>query len=218
MSNVVHHYDADQEKFLAEICKTKASYGEITRSFNERFGTSVSRSAILGKADRMGIRAEKPSSKGRSNTRPQHVRQKRQRSFGSLPASPRPQAPREEELLRSEDDRGQKLTRSKAVDVASVFDDTSSTRKSFLTLCRGECKWPASEDASMACGAPVTIGSYCTCHAEIAYRTMPTRSRNRKVLAGAGYVDTRRTELEISDEQTLAPDLIPSFLPKEEVS
>lgn len=210
-----HAWSVEQETFLRDLALTPASYGEITKSFNARFGTHVSRSAILGKCDRMGIRGSKVSSKSgpRAGNRIRRtkadpaVHVNRKNSFGTIGGLSRPPLAGPVDPLREENDRGPALTRSKSVNVDTMFDATPDTKKSFLDLRRDECKWPATSDASMACGAKITIGAYCTRHAQIAYRTMPTRSRNAKVLAGAGFVDERRPGHDLG--ATLA---LPKFL------
>jgi hypothetical protein len=71
-----------------------------------------------------------------------------------------------------------------------MFDGSCANAKSFLELGRGECRWPADTNATLACGDPAKVGSYCLRHAKIAYRTMPTVSRNKRVMAGGGFLDT----------------------------
>lgn len=221
-----HAWTDEQEQWLRDMVRTPASYGELTRSFNTRFNTRVSRSALLGKCSRMGIRGDKVSSKSgarannrvRTERRANGVQINRQRtSFGTIGPAASPAL-----SLREDDTRIDAPTsRSGPVNVDAVFDE-SSTMKSFLDLRRGECRWPASSDATMACGAKATIGSYCDKHALVAYRAMPSKGRNRKVLAGAGYVDTRDVEAERAIDHALesggvqAPALIPSFLPAKE--
>jgi hypothetical protein len=180
----------------------------------------------------MGLTPTKTTSKagGRAHNRPkvrsdrranamQMNRKKPTFTFGSLTpskAGPPPARQRDERLLRDEGDRGDALGRTKAVNVNEMFDASVETAKSFLELRRGECRWPASSDATMACGGTATIGSYCTTHAQIAYRTMPTRSRNNRVLAGGGLLDTRNendAELTRYAEQGVeAPLALPKFL------
>jgi hypothetical protein len=190
--NHPHEYTEEQELYLRDMCLTRASYRDIMVAFNQKFGTALTRNGILGKCTRMGLRANKPSSKfvGKpqvrvakrkhpiSTTRIAHLK-------SSAPASP------DETVLRSEGDRGEgNRTAPLAYSgVDAVFDSASPTQK-----------------------------------AQIAYRTMPTIGRNRKVLAGAGYVDTRRSgendsEIERGIEQGIqAPMLIPSFLESKETT
>lgn len=225
--NHPHEYTEEQEIYLRDMCLTRASYRDIMVAFNQKFGTALTRNGILGKCTRMGLRANKPSSKFVGKPQVRVAKRKHPISVtriahlkSSAPASP------DETVLRSEGDRGEgNRTAPLAYSgVDAVFDSTPSTQKAFSELRRGECRWPANTDCSMACGARITIGSYCTAHAQIAYRTMPTIGRNRKVLAGAGYVDTRRSgendsEIERGIEQGIqAPMLIPSFLESKETT
>jgi hypothetical protein len=230
-----HDYTTEMMAFLTHMCTTPASYREISIAFNAKFGTNVSRSAILGKCNRMGLTPTKTTSKagGRAHNRPkvrsdrranavQMNRKKPTFTFGSLTpkqSSPPPARQKDERLLRDEGDRGDALGRTKAVNVNEMFDASVETAKSFLELRRGECRWPASSDATMACGGTATIGSYCTKHAQIAFRTMPTRSRNNRVLAGGGLLDTRNdndASLARHDDQGAEATLaLPKFLDRD---
>lgn len=218
-----HEYTDEQLAYLRAAASDNSSYREIAIAFNERFKARLSRNAVLGKLSRMGLRAGKPRKDSvRSNTRverraPLH-KDKVRRAVSRVSQSPA-RAP-EEQMLRTDGGtnrlaEGNRERFTGTID--SVFDEASLTKKPFLELRRGECRWPASNDASMACGAQAKVGSYCCKHAKIAYRTMPTVSRNRRVLAGAGYLDTEREVTHMLESGGVqAPPLIPSFLPERE--
>jgi hypothetical protein len=198
-----HDFTVEQVEWLTMQCKGDLSYRDISVLFNERFRTGLTRNSILGKCTRLGLRETKPDTRNRKSRETRRKagvsmstrvspntiigRYKTHKALASAATAPPPA--RDSRLLRDEGDRGQAVQRSGPVDIDTVFDDTVSTAKPFLELRRGECKWPASNDASMACGAPATIGTYCTCHAQRAFRAMPTKSRNQRVLAGAGLLD-----------------------------
>lgn len=196
MANGGHVYTDEQSQYLRDACDTKVSYRQMAIDFNERFKTRLSRNSILGKCSRLGLRPVKSPSK---------VMQVRRRAKRTAPlnksrvTSARSQSPAHahahEALLRP-DGRLNRLTdgavRSHEPLGIDGFNDDTIAGTPFLELRRGECRWPVTNDASRACGARVCVGSYCTAHAQLAYRTMPTVSRNRRLLAGAGYVDADR--------------------------
>jgi hypothetical protein len=219
MANGGHVFTVDHEQYLRDASQTKVSYKQMALDFNVRFGTRLTRNSILGKCSRLGLRNVKTPSR--------HMQVRRAKRTASLNksrvAAVRSQspAPDHEALLRP-DGRLNRLTEGatrvrKEFGGIDGFHDDTIVGRPFLDLRRGECRWPVTNDASRACGAKACVGSYCTAHAQLAYRTMPTVSRNRKILAGSGYLDT---ELEVThmleSGGVQAPSLIPSFLPSKE--
>jgi hypothetical protein len=230
MSKHVHAYTDEQEAYLRKASLSRVSYKQMAVDFNSRFGTRLSRNSILGKCNRMGLRGTKPPAtyrqrKGATPTRKTPFVATRARA---LAETARPPASASEDLLRRDagtnrveaGTRQENKTRTPFAGIDS-FQDGTAKGKPFLELRRTECKWPVTNDCSWACGNPITIGSYCTKHARIAYRAMPTVSRNRKTTAGAGYLDTRGRDHEadavvthmLENGGVQAPSLIPSFLP-----
>lgn len=186
---------------LKVLCLTTESYGTITRMLNEEFKDEPkkTRNATLGRASRKGYCKDKPSIKGERIVRKRKIKyagadtRKRVKSRLEVVLSDQPVTfTGEEEQLRDEGDRAIGPRRSRKLkegDVAldqrrkgnlpSIIEQAPLTSVPVTETERGCCMWPTNDDATEVCGAEAKVGAYCARHAQVAFRVMPTRKRNR---------------------------------------
>lgn len=172
-----------------------ASFQDAARTLYAN-GHPFTRNACIGKAKRLGI----VSNNGPAS--PEHSRStfaKRKRmSPRSRPLAAPQQGPvtRESDTgieLRDDFTRvpggqgGYKLKRKatkeeiserKKGHIPNVVEQQPESSIHWAKAGRTACKWPTSDDAQFVCGQPSTVGAYCDRHAQLAYRTMPSRRRN----------------------------------------
>lgn len=163
-------YTAEQLSFLKGMVEstTVGSFSTITTSFNERFGTMVTRNAILGLAHR-----KKWAGRGRAN-KPANVKLPKvateTQTLNRILAAKKIRE-------RGEDSGLAKSIKKVAVpwqdgeEAVELERETIPTRIPLVASLDHHCKWPAADDgsASMVCGAK-TIStpnghSYCGPHA-----------------------------------------------------
>lgn len=112
----------------------------------------ISRSAVLGKAHRLGLSSGRPTVKASAPVRPGPLVD---RPAG---VSPRPQArPMHPALLRP-----------------TTTDALEAGQATLLSVRRCQCRWPLGDPLVLGfslCGRRVSRGAYCEPHAGVAYRT-----------------------------------------------
>lgn len=188
-----------KEKRLVELCETTMSYRLIAVQLNSEFPNDrpLSRNAVLGKACRHNLRAGKPQiankaaservRRGRMPKRPAATRNaptlwlQRCGAKSDQPAV---------KLRKNSDDASyavpyarrtpEQIASARLGRLPDIIEEHPLTSKPVTDCERGSCMWPTSADIRCmeVCGAPSEIGAYCARHAAVAYRVMPTRSRN----------------------------------------
>lgn len=231
----------EQDAFLQEECKGINSFSVISQALNTLFPDNPkSRNAVLGRCARKGWSKTKPVKAHWTNT--EQASQTRRASFArtianrkaSNPPMPRKRATIKQEtdprILRAESDPGatrgysRKLSQSdpalkerKKGYLPAIVEEKPLTSVVMIESDRDCCKWPTSEDVRCmeVCGADATVGAYCERHAQLAYRVMPTRKRNRTYLKDNNEHRVRsdgshsRRDLDV-DGQWLADQLLGS--------
>lgn len=197
-------------KRLAE--DTSNSFKDIAVLMNAKFGNlhRFTRNSVLGRCSRMnygeGLRTARGNGGGRPAARIKREPNGRKvRVKGNAPVIFKPTSPHVGGLR---DDNGPRLPspkRTRATKeqiearrmgfVSSIVEAAPLTSVSLWECPDGGCKWPTCDDptAPMVCGSPAVVGAYCERHGRIAYREMPTVSRN------AQYV--RRGHLMLTHEK-----------------
>lgn len=181
---------------LAALISTGASYREIAIALHKQFPDEPkkSRSAIIGKADRMGIRSDKPAaSKGGMPKQPRSAPFRRPASRTAVSAGLPPVTFRDAPAtlravnsplsLASEKKRysADQIVERKKGYLRDIVESNPLTSRPVAECDKGTCQWPTSNDIRCmeVCGAAAMIGAYCERHAKVAYRVMPTIKRNR---------------------------------------
>jgi hypothetical protein len=181
--------DADLIRLMAPDCHPP--YSTLRDLMNEMWpGMNWSRNAILGRANRLGLR---------SKNKPHGYVGMRRKSKGYVKKAlvvPRqgniefqPKAVRDDRDHRvlmariGEKKRGrpskQEIELRRLGSMPDIIDATPTTSKPMLECGDNDCKWPTSDDISSmeVCGQPSTFGAYCDKHGSVAYRLGPTRKR-----------------------------------------
>jgi hypothetical protein len=215
----------EQNAWLVLKCKTADSFNELATEFNAKFpGERKSRNAILGRAHRLKLTADKPCRQQRGRPRPR-------KKIKSNPMSKRVKIAKVEApvvfkqtagsaMLRHEGDRAitpkggaRKMSYADPVvierrkgNLPAIIEERPLTSVAVALCEKGSCMWPTSEDVTCmeVCGAPVEVGAYCARHAEVAYRVMPTGRRN-SVHSKHNVEHTRRIDAS-QHRDTLDPD------------
>jgi len=113
-------------------------------------GKGVTRSAVLGKLHRMGVR--RPAQAVRRRAKPSSARD------GSLRTAQRP---------------GPVARRAVRVRAPLVAEPELSALSTLLSVRRGFCRWPCGDPGPAGlpvCGRAVSRGAYCARHAAISYQ------------------------------------------------
>jgi GcrA cell cycle regulator len=139
---------------LREYLGKGLSYSEAARAINQRFNTSYSRNAAIGRAKRMGL-----SGAGQPD-RPLRARKPRPPSPGRL-------LKKRAGLLKASRPRGEVFARAAALKLRCVA--IVPRHLSLLELEDGDCRYPyggeAEGEAITFCGHPRREGSsYCVSH------------------------------------------------------
>lgn len=180
-------WTAEEDTWLEVQCKAGISYGEMAIKYVEAFGYNVkrTRNSILGRAARKGFgthKAHQHGKRGLAKVRKQVVVRKEP----ARPADERELRSDAEPLIRRSHPHMVRRATPEEIErrklgaaVPCIVEDAPPTSVPFLET--DGCKWPTSEDVRdlHVCGAPKQIGSYCTRHARMAFREMPTPRRNR---------------------------------------
>jgi len=172
------------------------SASKLVDILRTRHAYNTTRNAIIGKAYRLGLAfTTRMNNEGAVKAALKARKQDRR----LVPKAPKPKnvKPVEERSLLRDDGSSvpgntgttfrrrrrsmQEIEVARKGHIPAIVESAPDTSKPFGDLNRHECRWPTANDASMACGARATIGSYCDKHAVLAYRTMPTRKRNASI-------------------------------------
>lgn len=220
-------WSQNEDEWLRVACMTSVSYSLMTVAYNAAFPHNTkSRSALMGRASRQGYAANKPAGKKANGAREVRVA-KRTLNNGPTRATriiAKAKAPVVfDDGLRDDSDpaiyrrSSPHVMKKTAADIAaakqgklpSIIEAEPLTSKPMLDTEHDECKWPTSTDVlSMeVCGAKATHGAYCERHAQVAYRTMPTRKRN-KSYGRRGMIDTARRRIQDEDAQWIADHIL----------
>lgn len=221
---------------LKELIDSGLSYGAITIRMRELFpNQTFTRSSLIGRAHRQQYyTTNKPGGGvGRGNNRPRAFTlgtNKKVKVDKNLAPVVFKEVKANEQGLRSDDETRiprarllrhrkhvsvtpEELARRRMGSVPSIIEESPLTSKPFFETAHDECKWPTSDDASdlSVCGAPACIGAYCERHGRVAYREMPTVSRNgtmrgNKHSARLGYHKEEIEEAEERLPELPAPD------------
>jgi len=75
-----------------------------------------------------------------------------------------------------------KTTNSTPGYLVDIVETLPSTSVAFFATSKQDCKWPTSNEVRemQVCGAPATMGAYCEHHGLLAYRTLPSPSRQAR--------------------------------------
>lgn len=189
-------WQPEHDVALAETMETGVSFRVAAGLMNERFpGMNWSRNAVLGRAARKGIKSKlKHGQTGRvkpnKTVTKRGTRPKRAKVAKETAAAPvtfgkgQDVALRQEGSLEKTYRYGRKsktqIEQAKKGHLPCIVEDKPLTSVP-VAICEGDsCQWPTSTDITCmeVCGARVEIGAYCSRHAEVAYRAMPTHKRN----------------------------------------
>lgn len=145
---------------LIRLCAEKLSYRQISALLNEKFGTSYTKNATLGKAARIGIQKESaPSIPGNHKPRadrntPYKIREPRRKieTIRIVRANTNSNAMR---IIRSVSFEQEKL---RCVEIVP-------RHLSLIDLEPSDCRYPYGDDQITFCGHPKHVGSaYCLPH------------------------------------------------------
>lgn len=129
----------------------------------------VSRSAVLGKANRLGLCCPKKEAfETRIRTSPikKEKREKRPQASGLA--------------IMTLGQRAQRLDRLRTQKIPER-ESEPSTFCTLMELTADRCRWPIGEPGSLDfgyCGGPREVGAYCAAHAQIAY--VPEKKRDAR--------------------------------------
>lgn len=134
-------------EMLKELSPTGLSAAQVAKAINTKLGGAFSRSAIIGKRNRLGLSMPRPVSapKRAAKTEPRKTVAQAPKPIAGPPVRARP--------LRPERPQGPGL--------ATV-----------MSVGAGMCRWPIGDPRDPAftfCGHRVERGSYCAGHTAIAY-------------------------------------------------
>ena len=171
---------------LRTMLATGSSYNEIVAAVRKQHGFVTTKNALVGKANRLGLRSQ---NKMHNDVAIKDTLQRRKQDR-------RIKIDGQSSLLRDDNDpigkthgpgfkrkhKPEDIAEARKGHVPRIIEQKPATSKPFADLRRGECRWPTTDDCTMACGDKATVGSYCNKHAVLAYRTMPTRKRNAVIV------------------------------------
>jgi GcrA cell cycle regulator len=145
-------------KALREFLKLGMPFSAIAAAINAKFKTAYSRSAVIGRANRMGLASPNPPS---APSRPKPQAKGPRPDKTRKPASPRPRPRPSKPVFETV---AMPKLRSVAVDPRHL---------SLMEIERGDCRYPYGGDAEgeaiTFCGHPRRPGSsYCTAHFHLA--------------------------------------------------
>jgi hypothetical protein len=215
--NKATDWSPEEDEWLRQQCETTASYAMMAAAFVQTFKFKRTRNAILGRAARRGYAVNKPGYQNRLKGVPK-AGSKGLRKYDKM-VRVQKKAALAPVVFKDRDPKGLRsdaepiLRRSHPHMVRRATPEEIAERQKGELPCIIEaepltsvpfmqadgCKWPTTEDPRdlHVCGAEREIGAYCTRHARVAYREMPTPRRNRGY-TGRGLLETTR---KIVDEQ-----------------
>jgi GcrA cell cycle regulator len=182
----------EHSQALREYHAKGMSYSQIARALNARFATEYSRSAVLGRAKRMGLadtdqrRAQQPMLERMLRERAAQARSSGTKLSDTRPAS---------QILSEFRPRKPAFAKVSPVELRCV--DVSPRHLSLIELERKDCRYPYGGDeegeAITFCGHPRRKGSsYCTPHFHLTRNAIiPTERAVRE--APLRLVDVDRT-------------------------
>lgn len=149
------NWSAEHSQFLADNMVSGGSYAEIAKTMNEKFSTSYTRNALIGRAARMGL----VSTHKQKYVRKPSARKPR----APKPAPGRPAAPAYEPVETVEMRCAEIVPRSVSI----------------LDLEPADCRYPYGESPQITfCGHPKMAGfSYCPGHFHLTRRQWHPRQR-----------------------------------------
>jgi GcrA cell cycle regulator len=144
---------------LTRLCEEKYSYRAIATVMNEKFGTSYTKNAVLGKAARIGLSKEAapsvPGNRKASATRKAPYKSRAPRKWVEtlriVPANGNSNAMR---VIRSVSFEETKL---RCVEIVP-------RNVSLIDLEPNDCRYPYGDDIVTFCGHPTEGSSYCLPH------------------------------------------------------
>lgn len=198
----------EESDYLKAACLTDKTYGAIRLDFNKAFPKSKkSRSSVISMAKRMGWAATKPQSEGHGVARGAGalVRTRKinaarsnvgKRAYDKrvVPVTTAPVVFDKPTalVLRSDGDASsqalpkarktpEEIAQRKLGFLPCIVESKPLTSTAFIGSEHDGCKWPTSDDirSMEVCGVAATCGAYCDRHALIAYKHMPSKTRNR---------------------------------------
>lgn len=168
----------EMDAFLRRNWEAGMSASQLEVEIRLKFGVYKSRNSVIGRAHRLGALSGKTKPAG----------QRRKRGPGPERTTPFRTPPAA-------------VTRpDKAVALPTMSAEEFIARRLGTPIVKETCKWPSD------CTKSATVGAYCADHAALAYRSPPTRKRNRVFNA-----------LPEKKEQPFAVEIdIPCFLEKKD--
>ncbi|MFM7010636.1 MAG: GcrA family cell cycle regulator [Betaproteobacteria bacterium] len=155
------HKNPDADETLRALYKDGLSNSVIAGVLNKKFGTAFTRSAVIGRATRLGITHAKPGNRAK---KPQRPRTKRERVTFGTPKSTEAVAP--------------------APFIVRTDIPPPEARKSLVELREMDCRWPVGDPLSKGFGfcaqERVPGKPYCPDCCQRAYQPIPVRTRERE--------------------------------------
>ncbi len=146
---------------LEELTLTEASAAQIATQLSEEFKEVISRNAVIGKANRLGLtlRHKQKGPTPRREPKTPRQREQRERKMGIHPLYA--------VMRRNAKLVDVKLTITEKVDPALHCE--------MIALTDDTCRWPM--DGGLSCGAPVIAKrkSYCSIHSVASAQTLRAR-------------------------------------------
>lgn len=164
-------WDETAIAILVKGRKAGDSATEIARAISRHTGRLVTRNAVIGRTQRMGLQQKTDVAKLRRKDSARElaalqVRADRERRASDQRAHK--EKSQAEQLAASE---AAMMRRQERMAVADPFKLVETARDTVTRRMSCECAWPVGDDKS--CCAPTTRGSYCGHHAAMAYQDKP---------------------------------------------
>lgn len=157
------------------VTENKISFRNMVSAINEKFSTSYTRSAMIGRARRLGLCkavTRRCPDEYKERTRKRYDKHNKQRRIE------RTHRPKLRIVMNGGGLRLLHSVQSNQPDLRAV--DVEPLNLTFDQLQNGDCKWPYGDGPFLFCGHPAIEGRpYCRGHCAIAYRPMEERRAGR---------------------------------------
>lgn len=150
----------EHDEALKKLRVDGYSSSQIARMLNDEFRTRYTRNAVIGRAKRLGL------CEAKARTGPKLIKRARE----ARPALRLVKA--RNEAIQADSAFDAEYVETGADEIADLEIPVCPNRVSLLSANSDQCRWPAADDgsATMVCGDPVRVGSYCLRHARISIR------------------------------------------------
>lgn len=227
-----HMWFPEMDEALTAYVADGYAYSQCRDLMNAKFpGKHWTRSAIIGRAGRMGLQSRNPqylhaggaprkSRKGSTYNTPKKGRAKKTAvNVQSVLDARKVAGVRTDEenvmgvshALPKTRATPEVIAQRKIGNVLNIVDGVKPKTSKLISECTGnECRWPATNDLRCmeVCGADATYGAYCEDHGSRAYRVGMTNRRN-----AAYHKEDREHTVRLHHElDTADQDVIPIFI------